>query len=383
MRLVVESGSGTTYASVKVKSVIDEHPETRTGEPARHDAVPSVTLDDLDRAIMKMLRRDGRLPYAKIAHAVGVSKPTARKRVDRLMRAGAIVVAARVNPAPIGLPLDALICIRAARGRVKEVGSRLAEMENVAYLAYVAGSFDVVIQVYLPDAEGLFRFLNEGLAEIDGISSSEALHVLRTEKFFYNWEGEDVGLERSSRSSAARRTDEAMVRQGSMPHGTVTLDDLDRRIMKMLRRDGRLPYAQIARTAGVSEPTARKRVDRLVHAGALLIMARVDPGPIGFPLDAYVGIRVDRGRVKEVGSRLAEMENVAYLAYLAGSFDIMMQVYLPDEEGLFTFLTEDLEEIDGISYSETWHVLHTEKFFYNWEGEDIDLAPSAQRVAAD
>jgi len=169
----------------------------------------------------------------------------------------------------------------------------------------------------------------------------------------------------------------AAVRQGSIPHGTVALDDLDRRILKLLRHDGRLPYAHIARTLGVSEPTARKRVDRLVQAGAVIIMGRLNPAPIGLPVDAYVGIRVARGKAKEVGRKLAAMENVAYLAYLTGSFDIVIQVFLPDTEGLFKFLNEDLEEIDGISYSETWQVLRTEKFFYNWEGEDVGLQPSS------
>jgi Lrp/AsnC family transcriptional regulator for asnA, asnC and gidA len=166
-----------------------------------------------------------------------------------------------------------------------------------------------------------------------------------------------------------------VVRQGSMPYGTVHLDDLDRHIMKLLRRDGRLSYAQIARTVGVSEPTVRKRVDRLLHAGAIVIEARVNPAPIGFPIDAMIGIRVVRGRVKEVGQKLAAMENVAYLAYLAGSFDIMIEAFLPDTEGLFKFLHEDLESIDGISSTETWHALRTEKFFYNWEGENVGLEP--------
>ena len=119
--------------------------------------------------------------------------------------------------------------------------------------------------------------------------------------------------------------------------------------MKLLRHDGRLTYAQIARTVGVSEPTVRKRIDRLVHAGAIIIAARVNPAPIGFPIDAIIGINVRRGRVKEVGRKLAEMENVAYVAYVAGSFDIMIEAFLPDTEGLFKFLNEDLEKIDGIS----------------------------------
>ncbi len=169
-----------------------------------------------------------------------------------------------------------------------------------------------------------------------------------------------------------------VVRQGSMPHGALRLDDRDRRIMKLLRHDGRLTYAQIARTIGVSEPTARKRVDRLIEGGAVILAARLNPAPIGFPIDAMIGIRVTRGRVKEVGRALAAMEHVAYVAYVAGSIDIIIQAYLPDTEGLFRFLNEDLERVEGISGTETWQVLRTEKFFYNWEGEDVGLEDAVE-----
>jgi len=169
------------------------------------------------------------------------------------------------------------------------------------------------------------------------------------------------------------------VRLGSLPHGTIDLDDVDRHIMKLLRHDGRLSYAHIARTVGLSEPTVRKRIDRLVHAGAIINAARINPAPIGFPIDAMIGIKVVRGRVREVGRELARMENVAYVAYVAGSFDIIIEAFLPHTEGLFKFLNGDLDQIDGIVTTETWNVLRTEKFFYNWEGEDVGLDPADRR----
>lgn len=165
-----------------------------------------------------------------------------------------------------------------------------------------------------------------------------------------------------------------VVRQGAAPRGKVRLDDLDRRIVRLLRRDGRLSYAEVARLVGSSEPTVRKRVRRLLQGGAIFVVARVNPAPIGFPIDAVMGIRVERSKVLEVGRRLAAMENVAYVGYLTGTFDIMIEVFLPDTEGLFRFLNEELEAIDGIVGTETWHVLRTEKFNYMWEGENVNGA---------
>jgi Lrp/AsnC family transcriptional regulator for asnA, asnC and gidA len=151
----------------------------------------------------------------------------------------------------------------------------------------------------------------------------------------------------------------------------VKLDDIDREIMRLLRHDGRAKYSAIAREIGVSEPTVRKRVDRLRERGAIYISARVNPAPIGFPVDAMIGIRVERGKTREVGDVLAAMEHVSYVGYLTGSLDILIEAFLPDTEGLFKFLNEDLDAIDGIAYTETWHVLRTEKFNYMWEGENV------------
>jgi Lrp/AsnC family transcriptional regulator for asnA, asnC and gidA len=162
-----------------------------------------------------------------------------------------------------------------------------------------------------------------------------------------------------------------MIRPGHAPFGTIEMDELDRRIMRLLRPNGRRSYASVARAVGVSEPTVRNRVDRMVKNGAILPMARVNPAAIGFPVDAMVGIRVSRGCAKGVAARLAAMEHVAYVGYTTGSFDILIEVYLPDNEGLYEFLNEELEKIEGIAHTETWHILRTDKHPFEWEGENI------------
>lgn len=166
-----------------------------------------------------------------------------------------------------------------------------------------------------------------------------------------------------------------MVRQGQAPFGTVKLDDVDRQIMQLLRHDGRMPYAEIARRVGISEPTTRKRVDRLVRKGAIYVVARVNPAAIGFPIDVHVCLKVERGALRRVGAQLVQMENVAYVGYLTGGWDIMIEAFLPDLEGLFDFISEQINAIDGVVSSETWTVLRTEKFNYMWEGENVDKPP--------
>jgi len=151
-----------------------------------------------------------------------------------------------------------------------------------------------------------------------------------------------------------------MVRPMEAPFGATEMDELDRRIMRVLRLDGRASYASIARALGISDP---------------LTQARVNPPAIGFPVDAMVGIRVNRGYGTDVASQLAAMENVAYLGYTTGSFDILVETYLHDNVSLHRFLNEDLGRIEGISNLETWHILKTDKTPLEWEGENVGMPP--------
>jgi Lrp/AsnC family transcriptional regulator for asnA, asnC and gidA len=171
-----------------------------------------------------------------------------------------------------------------------------------------------------------------------------------------------------------------MVRQGQAPFGTVKIDEIDRRIMRLLRHDGRLPYAEIARRVGISEPTVRKRVERLIRKGAIYIVARVNPAAIGFPIDVTICLKVERGALRRVGEQLVRLENVAYVGYLTGSWDIMIEAFLPDLEGLFTFLSEEINSIEGVVSAETWTVLRTEKFNYMWEGENLGRSSGAGQI---
>ena len=57
------------------------------------------------------------------------------------------------------------------------------------------------------------------------------------------------------------------------------------------------------------------------------------------------------------------------------NFDILIEAHLPDNESLYEFLNEQLEEIEGIAYTETWHILRTDKTNFEWEGENVGKEP--------
>lgn len=166
------------------------------------------------------------------------------------------------------------------------------------------------------------------------------------------------------------------MRVGQEPTRPVELDDVDRLIIRLLQDDGRRSNADMARVVGTSEQTVKNRIDKLVGYGVVDVMAILNPRAVGYAKDAIICLRVKQGHLTDVSDRLALMECVSYVGILTGSFDIMIEVMLRDDDHLLQFITEELQCIEGIESSETWTVLHTKKFNYAWENPLVPLPAS-------
>lgn len=162
-------------------------------------------LDPTDLAILALLQDQGRTPTAQIARSIGVSEPTVRKRIDRMIQDDIIKVVAVLNPRKTGYTTDVLIGVRTETGRLRAVGEALAERDDVVYLGYTTGRYDILVEMLFRDDEQLFRFIEEDVPGLGGIVSTETFHVLRTGKINYDWKlPESYILQRSSDSRQGR-----------------------------------------------------------------------------------------------------------------------------------------------------------------------------------
>ncbi len=92
----------------------------------------------------------------------------------------------------------------------------------------------------------------------------------------------------------------------SRERSALVLDDLSRAIIEQLQQDGRRPYARVAEAVGLSEAAVRQRVQRLLEAGVMQIVAVTDPVQVGFSRQAMVGLRVDGYVMKDLSPQALE-----------------------------------------------------------------------------
>ena len=159
-----------------------------------------------------------------------------------------------------------------------------------------------------------------------------------------------------------------MARTPKSTEGTrnaLVVDDVDKALIEALQEDGRLPYTKLAIEVGLSEAAVRQRVQRLVEAGVVQIVAVTDPMMLGFRRMAMIGLKVE-GDLRTVANDIATLPEVSYVVVVGGSFDLIMEVVCEDDDHLLTLLNDRVRSIAGVRSTETFTYLKLFKQTYAW-----------------
>lgn len=147
---------------------------------------PALALDDVSKRIIEVLQEDGRMSYAAIGKAVGLSEAAVRQRVQRLLDSGVVQIVAVTDPVQVGFARQAMIGIR-AEGDTRIVADRLAEVPEIDYVVVTAGSFDVIVEAVCEDDDGLLELINAKIRAVPGVVATETFVYLSLRKQLYNW----------------------------------------------------------------------------------------------------------------------------------------------------------------------------------------------------
>lgn len=137
----------------------------------------------------------------------------------------------------------------------------------------------------------------------------------------------------------------------------VDLDETDKAILRILLIDARTPYSRIARMLGLSEATVYLRVKKLKEKGVLRgFYADIDAFKIGFNVLAFVLIKADPKRYKEVLEKLREIKNIVELYEVTGEYMGLAKIRTRTQEELVKTIDE-IGEVEGVTATYTMYVL--------------------------
>ncbi|WP_375734886.1 Lrp/AsnC family transcriptional regulator [Polymorphospora lycopeni] len=134
-------------------------------------------------------------------------------------------------------------------------------------------------------------------------------------------------------------------------------DDVDRRLLDALVRDGRASIRTLAERLHISRTNAYARVERLVRDGVITgFHARVAPEPAGLGTSAYIALRIEQNTWREVSAALARVRYVEHAALLGGDHDVLVLVRAPDNAALRDLVLGRVQGIPGVLSTTTWLV---------------------------
>lgn len=136
----------------------------------------------------------------------------------------------------------------------------------------------------------------------------------------------------------------------------ITIDGIDKEILRYLMADARKPILEIGRKLGISGAAVHQRLRKL-EASGLITGSKfvVNPKVLGYSTMAFIGIYLDKAmRNPEAVNQLRQIPEVLECHYTTGNWSILIKLLCRDNEHLMQLLNTQIQAIEGVSRTETF-----------------------------
>ena len=136
----------------------------------------------------------------------------------------------------------------------------------------------------------------------------------------------------------------------------ITIDGIDKIILRLLTQDARTPIMAISKETGISGAAVHQRLKKLekaeVISGSQIIL---NPKILGFKTMAFIGIYLDKAiRNPEAVKQLEQIDEVIECHYTTGNWSIFVKLICRDNEHLMELLNKKIQSVEGVSRTETF-----------------------------
>jgi len=140
----------------------------------------------------------------------------------------------------------------------------------------------------------------------------------------------------------------------------ISLDGIDKAILRVLMENARTPVQEIARQLNLSGSAVHQRIKKLEDANLIQgSFLKLNPSSLGYTTTAYIGVYLDKAmRNPEAVSQLKKIPEVVECHYTTGDWSILIKILCKNNEHLMQLLNHSIQSIEGVSRTETFISLH-------------------------
>jgi Lrp/AsnC family transcriptional regulator for asnA, asnC and gidA len=137
---------------------------------------------------------------------------------------------------------------------------------------------------------------------------------------------------------------------------SLQIDSLDKKIIKMITKNARIPYLEVARECNVSGAAIHQRVQKLTRIGVITgSKFTIEPKKIGYNTCAYMGIFLEQASLyNDVLQELKKIPEITQCHFTTGNYSVFIKIFAQDNEHLKTILSDKIQLISGIARTETF-----------------------------
>ncbi len=133
-------------------------------------------------------------------------------------------------------------------------------------------------------------------------------------------------------------------------------DDIDRKILKFLIANARMPFLEIARECGISGAAIHQRIKKLEDSGVILgSRLIVEPKKMGFDVCAFISIRIQDPQLQlSTVEELKRIPEIVECHFITGTYNVMVKLYCLDNDHLMNTIFNGILTVPGVSTTQTY-----------------------------
>jgi Lrp/AsnC family leucine-responsive transcriptional regulator len=293
--------------------------------------------DKFDHRILQLLQNDGRISKLRLAEQVHLSPSAVFERIKRLQRDGYILgYQARLSHERLGMEVVAFVEIHLERMNaavMERFETAVSQRASILECYMIAGSFDYLLKVLVPDMHAFRSLLASEIAKFPGVR--------------------DVQTYASVERSKAFPATDAVV--------DPTIDAIDANLLRLIQADGRCSTARLAEELGIVAAEARERLARLYRQGFIVGYAAVlNEAKLKSGLLAFAAIRTApraAGISKALKAAAQGTPEIIECHDVTGSFGHLLKLRIPDMRRHNELMESLVWPLSGVQEVRTYAVI--------------------------
>lgn len=279
------------------------------------------TPTEADLALVHALQLRPRATWVELAAAFEVTPATVARRWNRLADGGAAWITAAPGPRFSGSGCIAFVGVRCEPGHKDGVVDALTGDSQAVTVEITAGSTDLLLTVITPDLPSLRSYLLGRVDRIAGITSTTTMLATRIHTEGSRWRLQSLspGQVNALHPADSTETFPVLARQRS---------ELDRALLAALQEDGRISWADAARSTGTTEATARRRIQTLLRSGEVVLRCDVAAPQFGWPVVASLWGQAPPSELEHIARDLGRTPEIRLAATVTGTQNLLLSAWL-------------------------------------------------------